>query len=221
MGQVRGVHGLNGALRVEVLSDDPTRFVVGSRMYLEGSDRILTVAWVQDDGPGLLLRFEEVTSREAADVLRQRYLEVPHPARPLPEGEFYWHELMDVPVLADDGEVLGKVADIFRTGGGEILVVRGGRHGELLVPTVKAVVRALEPRAGRIVVDREALGLETELPPRRPRGRRTTRALRRGVPGPAAQADPGAATPDEAPDEATPKDLAADEPARDQARPDG
>ncbi|MBA2275775.1 MAG: 16S rRNA processing protein RimM [Chloroflexi bacterium] len=195
VGQVRGVHGLNGALRVEILSDEPTRFAAGSRLHLEDSDRILTVAWVQDDGPGLLLRFEEVTSREAADGLRERYLEVPHPARPLPEGEFYWHELMDVPVLADDGEVLGKVADIFRAGGGEILGVRGGRHGELLVPTVRAVVRELEPRAGRIVVDREALGLQKDPVARRPRGRRTTRALRRGVPGPVAQADPGTATP--------------------------
>lgn len=180
IGQVRGVQGLRGVLRVEVLSDDATRFALGSRMFLEDSDRLLTVAWVQDDGPGLLVRFEEVTSREAADALRERYLEIAAPIEPLPKGEYYWHELMNVPVLADDGEDLGAVVDIFRTGGGEVLVVRGGRRGEILVPTVRTVVRELAPREGRIVIDREALGLEAEPAVRRPRGRRTTRALKRG-----------------------------------------
>lgn len=198
VGQVRGVHGLRGVLRVEILSDDPTRFEPGSQMLLEDSDRTLTVAWVQDDGPGLLMRFEEVTSREAADALRGRYLEVPPRAEALPAGEYYWHELMDVPVLADDGEDLGAVVDIFRAGGGEILVVRGGSRGEILVPTVTAVVRELAPRSGRIVVDREALGLAVEPAPRRPRGRRTTRALRRGDPLPGAGVEPGSAAPGEA-----------------------
>lgn len=191
IGQVRGVHGLRGVLRVEVLSDDPTRFALGSRMFLEDSDRLLTVAWVQDDGPGLLVRFEEVTSREAADGLRERYLEIAAPIEPLPAGEYYWHELMNVPVLAEDGEDLGAVVDVFRTGGGEILVVRGGGRGEILVPTVRTVVRELAPREGRIVVDREALGLEAEPVSRRPRGRRTTRALKRGeaLPGEPASGD--------------------------------
>ncbi len=188
IGQVRGVHGLRGVLRVEVLTDDPTRFDIGSRMFIEDSERALTVAWVQDDGPGLLVRFEEVTSREAADGLRQRYLEIAAPTEALPEGEFYWHELMNVPVLADGGEELGTVVDIFRTGGGEILVVRGGRRGEILVPTVRAVVRELAPREGRIVVDGEALGLEAEPVPRKPRGRRTTRALKSGVARPGSAA---------------------------------
>ncbi|MBA3850865.1 MAG: 16S rRNA processing protein RimM [Chloroflexi bacterium] len=198
VGQVRGVHGLRGVVRVEVLTDDPTRFEPGSPMHLEDAEQTLTVAWVQDDGPGLLVRFEEIASREMADALRERYLEVPHPGQTLPDGEYYWHELMEVPVLTEEGETLGTVVDIFRAGGGEILVVRGGRRGEILVPTVKAVVRELSPRSGRIVVDREALGLETEPAVPRPRGRRTTRALKR------ADALPGAGSGSAVASDATP-----------------
>ncbi|CAN5756744.1 hypothetical protein BH24CHL8_BH24CHL8_00220 [soil metagenome] len=187
VGQVRGVHGLRGVVRVEVLTDDPARFEPGRQVHVEDAQQALTVAWVQDDGPGLLVRFEEITSRDAADALRERYLEVAHPDEMLPDGEYYWHELMDVPVLTTEGESLGTVVDIFRAGGGEILVVRGGRRGEILVPTVKAVVRELSPHSGRIVVDREALGLEAEPAAPRPRGRRTTRALKRGEALPAAE----------------------------------
>ena len=119
-----------------------------------------------------------------AEELRDRYLEASVSGSGLGEGEFYWHELEDVPVVTGDGEALGVVKDVFRAGGGEVLVVRGGKHGEVLVPTVHGIVRELAPREGRIVVDREALGLDEEVAPRRPRGRRTTRALKAAAQAP-------------------------------------
>ena len=41
-------------MRVEVLTDDPTRFAVGSVLHPEGQPMPLTVAWAQEDGPGIL-----------------------------------------------------------------------------------------------------------------------------------------------------------------------
>ncbi|HET7677828.1 MAG TPA: ribosome maturation factor RimM [Candidatus Limnocylindrales bacterium] len=174
VGLVRGVHGLRGALRVEVLTDVEERFAPGSVLHPEGEERSLRVAWVQQDGPGLLVRFDEVRTREAADELRDRYLEADATRHPLPEGSVYWHELEGVEVTTTGGESLGRVADVFRAGGGEVYVVRGGARGELLVPGVAAVVREFAPREGRIVVDAEALDL-AEPRPRRPRGRRSSK----------------------------------------------
>lgn len=191
VGLVRGVHGLRGAVRVEVLTDEPSRFEPGSRLYAEGSEDPLTVTWAQPDGPGLLLRFREVTDRDGAEPLRDRYLEVVTP-RDLPEGSWYWHEVIGANVVSGTGEHLGAVADVFRAGGGEVFVVRGGRRGEVLVPAVRAIIRDLSPIDGRIVVDADALGLDEEPRPRRPRGRLTTRALRSstpGAPGPEEDAD--------------------------------
>ncbi len=183
VGLVRGVHGLQGAVRVEPLSDDPARFEPGSRLYQEGSTRPLTVAWAQADEPGILVRFREVTSREAADVLRDAYLEADAPAASLAPGEYWWHEVIGATASTLGGEVLGRVEDIFRAGGGEVYVVRGGPRGELLVPAVRAVIRELAPREGRLVVDADALGLD-EIAPRRPRGRRSSRAARTGTVAP-------------------------------------
>ena len=202
VGLVRGVHGLRGALRVEVLTDDPQRFELGSVVHPEGSPRALTIAWRQEDGPGLLVRFEEVTTRSAAERLRDRYLEASASSASLPPGEYYWHELTGVPVATVDGEQLGTVQDVFRAGEAEVLVVRGGDRGEVLVPAVRAVIRELAPREGRIVVDREALGLDDEPVRSKPRGRRTTRALKAARAG------------------ATPTDAAPDGPPRTGEEPD-
>jgi 16S rRNA processing protein RimM len=208
VGLVRGVHGLRGGVRVEVLTDDPERFEPGSVLHPEGSARTLTVAWKQEDGPGLLVRFEEVTTRSSAERLRYRYLEARTSDAELPPGEFYWHELMDVPVSTIEGEPLGTVQDIFRAGGGEVFVVRGGPRGEVLVPAVQAVIRELAPRDGRIVVDAEALGLDEGPPARKPRGRRTTRALKAA----GTATGRGTATGQDA-DAADPADRASGEPA--------
>ena len=159
VGLVRGLHGLRGAVRVEVLTDDPARFAVGSVLHPEREPDPLTVVWTQQDGPGLLVRFRERTTRDSVEALRDAYLEV-IVAEALPEGSYYWHEVIGADVLTGDGERLGTVQDVFRAGGGEVFVVRGGTRGEVLVPGVESVVREFTPRERRIVVDREALGLD-------------------------------------------------------------
>lgn len=160
VGLVRGVHGLRGAVRVEVLSDEPARFEPGGVLFPEGSDRGLTIADSRADGPGLVIRFDEVTDRPAADQLRDVYLET-EGTRPLAPGEHYWHEVIGCAVNTQDGELLGTVEDVFRAGESEVYSVRGPR-GEMLVPAVGSVVIELAPAEGRIVVDGDALGLEAK-----------------------------------------------------------
>jgi 16S rRNA processing protein RimM len=180
VGRVRGLHGLEGAVRVEVLSDEPARFAPGDVVFLEGEQRPLTVGWRQADGRGLLVRFAELTSRAAVEPLRERYLEaVATPLGELEEGTFYWHELLGSRVATTTGEALGTVADVFRAGGAEVMVVRGGARGELYVPVVRGVVVEFAPREGRITVDAEALDLGAPRVPR-PRGRRSSRAAANG-----------------------------------------
>jgi 16S rRNA processing protein RimM len=160
---VRGVHGLHGAVRVEVLTDRPAeRFAPGSVLHPEGSERALTVASAEPvrDGPGWRLRFEELPDRTAAEALRGVYLESKvGPEAALARGEYFWHEVIGVPVTALDGTELGVVRDVYRAGGAEVFVVRGGPVGEFDLPAVRAFIRVFAPRRGEIVVDAEALDL--------------------------------------------------------------
>ncbi|MFN8622603.1 MAG: ribosome maturation factor RimM [Chloroflexota bacterium] len=199
VGLVRGLHGLRGGMRVEVLTDDPARFAVGSVLHPEGRPDPLTVTWVQEDGPGLLVRFREVPDRTAAEAFRDRYLEAESPVGALPAGEYYWHEIIGARVTTTDGRDLGTVQDVFRAGGGEVFVVEGGAWGEVMVPAVSSVVRELAPADGRIVVDAEGLALDEEPPQRRPRGRRTSKLVcsggKPGTPGEGSAADAAGADP--------------------------
>ena len=150
---VRGVHGLNGAVRAEVLTDRPEdRFVVGGVLYREGDDRPLTIASAEAvaDGPGWRLRFREVATRDVADGLRGAYLEmVVHPEDDLARGTYYWHEVIGCAVRGVDGTELGTVKDIYRVGETEVFSVTGGSGRRLRPARGPRVHPDLRAAAGR------------------------------------------------------------------------
>jgi 16S rRNA processing protein RimM len=160
---VRGLHGLRGVVRVEVLTDRPEeRFVAGRVLHREGTAAPLTivVAGPVEDGPGWRLQFREVTSRTSAERLRDAYLETEvDRASDLEPGAAYWHEVIGTEVRGLDGHVLGTVADVYRVGEAEVVVVSGGPAGEFDVPVVKDIVRTFAPERGEIVVDEAILDL--------------------------------------------------------------
>lgn len=160
VGQVRGFHGLRGTLRVESLSDRAEeRFAVGRVLFVEGRETELTIVESTPDALGWRLRFAEVPDRNAAEALREVYLEaVVASGEELPRGEFYWHEIIGATVKDVDDSILGKVVDVYRAGGADVVVVRGPA-GELDVALVRSVVKVFDPARGEIVVDGEALGL--------------------------------------------------------------
>ena len=158
VGLVRGVHGLRGMVRVEILSDNEARFNAGSELYPEGSDKPLTVVSAHRDGPGLLVQFREVKDRPTADTLREKYLEAPTDRSALPADTWYWHDIVGCAVSTNTGVELGTVREVFRVGESEVYVVFGER-GETLVPAVSAVVDKLDPANRQIVVNGAALGI--------------------------------------------------------------
>jgi 16S rRNA processing protein RimM len=160
VGQVRGFHGLKGAVRVESLTERAEeRFAAGSVLYRESGEASLTIIEAVADGLGWRLRFKEVVDRTAAETLRDVYLEtVVAPGEELPRGEYYWHQIIGSAVSDVDGTALGKVVDIYRAGGAEVVVVRN-EVGEMDIPLVRSLVRIFAPARGEIVVDGEALGI--------------------------------------------------------------
>jgi len=203
VGRVRGLHGLHGAVRVEVLTDAPeARFATGRVLHLEGDDRPLTIAGAEPvaDGPGWRLRFREVADRAAAERLREAYLEIAvDPAADLAEGAAYWHDVIGATVKDSTGSVLGTVAEIYRAGETEVYVVRGGPAGEFDVPAIRDVITSFAPERGELVVDEAILDLaapaiDAPAPAERPK-RRRPRWSRHGKGGGAAPGAPGRGAP--------------------------
>lgn len=151
---MRGVRGLDGSLRLEVLTDLPEqRFIPGARLSVESSDRVLTILEVTPSSPGLFVRFGEVQSRLAGERLIGAYLTIPASQVQIPSDRVLWDEVIGVTVRDPQGAVIGEIRDLYRAGGAEVYVVHTPDGGEIDLPAVAAVIIEFAPREGRIVAD--------------------------------------------------------------------
>ena len=152
VGRVLRVHGLEGAVRVEPLTDFADRFHKGARLEVNG--RLLTVSSAKRAEGALIVRFEEVADRMAAQALRGAYLTVPlEDARALPADRFYHFQLVGLPVIeARTGRPIGAIAEVLEYPANDVLRVVEGAH-EVLIPMVRGVVRSIDLAGRRVVVE--------------------------------------------------------------------
>jgi 16S rRNA processing protein RimM len=148
---VTKAHGLRGEVTVLVLSEVASRFEPGSVLHLEDG-RALSVAACRPDRGRLLVTFDGVADRTAAEQLNGRYLFVPEDGAPeLPEGSFWPHELVGCEVVTDSGRSLGEIREVVLGVANDIWVT-GPPEAEVLVPALKDVVRSVDLAGRRVVV---------------------------------------------------------------------
>ena len=100
------------------------------------------------------MKFKEYPVREAAMSLTGKLLTVDRSeAAPLQEGEYYTFDIIGLTVYDMDGNELGKVENVLRTGSNDVYQARRTDGGELLIPALKAVVKEIDVPGGRMVVD--------------------------------------------------------------------
>ncbi|TFV81880.1 ribosome maturation factor RimM [Microbacterium sp. dk485] len=171
VGRLVKAHGLKGALKLELYTDDPEgRFVPGATFTLQvptsspWHGKTLTVREFRWMNSHAVAFFEGVDDRSAAEELVRAILWIDEDAAASPAEDDAWydHQLVGLDVVRD-GEVVGRVARVDHMPAQDLLIVTAGER-EVLVPFVKAIVPEVDVSAGRVVVTPPP-GLFEELPP--------------------------------------------------------
>jgi 16S rRNA processing protein RimM len=153
IGGVIGVHGLAGELVVEILTDFPDRYNTLRSVLIGDGLATYEVESVRPHRATVLLKLRGIDDATAAGQFRGELLRVPlSEAVPLPNDHYYWHQIVGLEVRSTDGQLLGHVDEIIRTGANDVYVVHGPR-GEVLIPAIEDVVRDIDLASGRIVVE--------------------------------------------------------------------
>ena len=155
IGKVLKPHGVKGELKVEPLTDHPGRFKGLARVVLTsdgGTQRECTVKAVRYSGRTPLLTLTSYDTPEKARELAGWLVQIPEEeAVPLPEGQYYWFELIGMEVESDTGERLGRIVDIFPTGSNDVYVMQSGSR-EVYLPATKEVIKQVDRKAKRMVI---------------------------------------------------------------------
>jgi len=148
-------HGIQGEVKVFPLTDSPKRFLDLHDVVIEDSAgerhpvRIDRVRFQQDR---VILHFEgKDTPEHAAPFMRSRILIHRAEAVRLPEGRYYYSDVIGLSVYTDREEYLGRVEDILETGSNDVYVVRGEAR-EVLIPAIREVIRKIDLENQRLIV---------------------------------------------------------------------
>ncbi|WP_406207763.1 ribosome maturation factor RimM [Streptomyces decoyicus] len=150
-------HGIKGEVTVEVRTDEPElQLAPGAVLATEPSSvGPLTIATGRVHSGRLLLRFEGVADRTAAEALRNTLLIAEVDPEEVPEDpeEFYDHQLIDLDVVTRDGTEIGRISEISHLPYQDLLVVQRPDGSEVLIPFVSEIVPEIDLEEQRAVVD--------------------------------------------------------------------
>ncbi|MBI2954923.1 MAG: 16S rRNA processing protein RimM [Chloroflexi bacterium] len=152
IGRVAGPRGVAGELKIEIVTDFPERFAQLKRVFLGESLTPFEVEMSSLFKRMALLKLRGVETVEQAAKLTGQLVLVPvEEAVPLAEGQYYWHEIIGLEVWTTDGQFLGHVTDILRTGANDVYVVHNGK--EILVPAIEQVIKEIKPDEGKMIIE--------------------------------------------------------------------
>jgi 16S rRNA processing protein RimM len=151
LGKIMAPHGVKGQLRVFLFSGEYESIAGLDSIMLHASDRQMEtfeVAATAHHGKKFLLTLKGFDSVNQVAPLVGREIYVRQEQLPeLPEGEYYWRDLIGLRVVTDEDETLGTLTEIFATGSNDVYVVQG-KDREYLIPALEDVVREINLAGG-------------------------------------------------------------------------
>ena len=155
LGQIVNVKGLKGEVKLNSFAEDDTIFERLPKVFLKTKTEILEkqIEKVGYNKNQIILKFKDCNSIEEAENLRNMYVLVRRTdLEDLPEGVYYIADLIGLEVYTDEGELLGKVDDIYSTGANDIYVVKDEMGKTKLLPGIDEVIKETNLEEGKILV---------------------------------------------------------------------
>lgn len=155
VGVITSPHGVRGEAKVYPTTDDPARFKKLKRVLLDDGkrEREVTVTSVKFFKNLVILKFEGIDDRDEAEKLRQAKLFVNRDqAVKLKKDEYFIADLIGLSVSSDEGEALGTLGDVLKTGANDVYVIKKEGAPDLLVPAIRDCIRSVDIAQGRMTV---------------------------------------------------------------------
>ena len=165
VGYVSGAFGLQGWVKVRPYSSTADALLSAKTWWLENAQqpetRDVDRLECKIHGEDVVARLVGVADRNAAEALKGTTVKISRKHFPvLPDGEFYWLDLIGLAVENLQGESLGQVRDLMDNGAHPILRVAAAdvpeselaKH-ERLIPFVESFVKEVDQAAGKVTVD--------------------------------------------------------------------
>lgn len=156
VGQIVNTNGLKGLLKINPFTDDITRFERLKTIFIEHKKELLEfeIESVRYQKKQVLLKLKGIDTIEEAEKYREDYLKINrNKEEKLPEDTYYIVDLIGLDIYTENGELLGKLDDVFSTGSNDVYVVKNGEGKQILLPAISDVIKNIDLEQKKIVVN--------------------------------------------------------------------
>ncbi|MFL5356919.1 ribosome maturation factor RimM [Archangium sp.] len=156
LGYVARAHGLQGEVAIRPFDPESETLDYVERVLVRprsGQERVLRIESVRPTPKEMLVVFEDVDGRTAAEALvGATVLAFREDLEPPAEDEYFQGDLVGLTAVDEAGNVLGRVEELWATGEVPNLVIRAEGREELVVPFADDFVSTVDIPGGRLVV---------------------------------------------------------------------
>jgi 16S rRNA processing protein RimM len=138
---------------MELMTEFPERLKAGHEVYVGESYQLHHIKKCRGHQKSFIVSFQEYDNREDVENLRNQLVYVGTDSVPqLPKGEYYYHQIIGLRVISDQGDTLGTVASIIETGSNDVCVVKPDHGQDILLPVIDSVILEINIDAGEMIV---------------------------------------------------------------------
>lgn len=142
VGEIVNTHGLRGEVKIVPWTDYPEVFEDFNCVYIEKSNKKLTVKNIKYQKSNLIVKFDEIPGIDEAERLKGSVLYVKREQLGEPEEGYYICDLLGVTVIDEDDRKIGVIKDVISTGKCNDVYVLSAEDGgkDILIPVIDEVV---------------------------------------------------------------------------------
>lgn len=155
VGVITQTHGVHGEVKVFPTTDDAERFKELKQVILDTGKGTLSleIQAVKFFKQYVILKFKGIDNINDIERYKRCPLLVTRDeAVKLEEDEYFIADMIGLTVATEDGDVLGTLKDVIRTGANDVYVIQSDRYGEVLLPAIKDCILDVDIQGGRMKV---------------------------------------------------------------------
>lgn len=155
VGAVTNTHGLKGEVKVFPTTDDAKRFEKLKKVLLDtGKEQIeLTITQVKFQKKLVILKFKDYDNINDVEKWKGMplYVSREHAVK-CEKDEYFIADLIGLKVIAEDGEILGEIKDVLKTGANDVYVITAAQGSDFMIPAIKECILNINLEEQRVKV---------------------------------------------------------------------
>ena len=152
IGKIVNTYGIKGQLKIVLYTDNIKRFEKLKKIYINEKEYLIeNVKYIKNI---VILKLQGINTIEQAEEYRNLYMYIDRKdAIKLPKDTYFIRDLIGIEVYTNDGEKLGIIDDIFKTGSNDVYVVRNSLGKQILLPAISSVIEKIDLENKKVTVN--------------------------------------------------------------------